>query len=164
MKKSVITTTTFNPSTGVIDTGIENFDIRKLYAIINQTAKALIFATGVQGKGFVSITGSTIQLEVNTTSMNSTDKLQILYDEDSEEAEWLENIYMAVDQMTFLQQLRTTTNALRVSVAEGNMGNIGTVTAINNLASQGGFLNNQIVPSTVNIGAIQSNINNIIIT
>lgn len=161
MKKSVITTTTFNPSTGVINTGIDNFDIRKLYAIINQTAKALIFATGVQGKGFVSITGSTIQLEFNTTSMNSTDKLQILYDEDSEEAEWLENIYMAVDQMTFLQQLRTTTNALRVSVSEGSL---GTITAVTGLNAQGGFFNNQVIPSTVNIGAIQSNINNIIIT
>jgi hypothetical protein len=180
MKKVIITSPTFTPSTKTIDTKIVGFDIRKLYAIINQTTGNLIYATSVQGKGFTSVSGSVIVLEFDTTSMSSTDTLQILYDDD-EDTQWLQNIYESVDTLGFLTGLRGPAANLRVTVTDGsnlsitntpnvsvtNTPNIGTittvtsVTAVANITNVGSFAANPQVPSTINIGAIQSNINNI---
>lgn len=159
MKKIVITEPIFTPSTNTIDTKIDGFDIRKLYAIINVTTGNLIYATGVQGKGFVSVTDSTVVLQYDTSSMNSTDVLQFLYD-DNEDTEWLQNIYEAVDALNFLTGVRGPAANLRVTVTDGVITS-GTISTVNNLGSIASFGAQQIVPSTVNIGAIQSNINNI---
>jgi hypothetical protein len=158
MKRIIITNPIFTPSTNTIDTKIDGFDIRKLYAIINQTTGNLIYGTGLPGKGFSSVSDSTIVLEYDTTNMNSTDVLQILYDDD-EDTQWLQNIYEAVDALNFLTGLRGPAANLRVTVTDGAIAIAsGTITTVNNFA---GFGTQQIVPSTVNIGAIQSNINNI---
>lgn len=157
MKKIVITDPVFNPSTKTIITNIPNFDVRKLYAIINQTSGTLIYGTGVTGKGFTSVIDSTIVLQYNTTNMNSTDVLQFLYD-DSEDTQWLQNIYEAVDALGFLTGVRGSAANLRVTVTDGTIS--GTITNITNMI----YATHPIVPSTVNIGAIQSNINNINVT
>lgn len=157
MKKTITTETVFTPSIKTINTNIDNFDIRKLYAIINVTTGALIYATGIEGKGYTGISDSTITLQYDTTSMSSTDVLQILYD-DNEDTEWLQNIYEAVDALGFLTGVRGPSANLRVTVTDGT---IGTIYTVSNLGSIAGFGAQQIVPSTVNIGAIQSNINNI---
>lgn len=160
MKKIVITEPIFTPSTNTIDTKIDGFDIRKLYAIINVTTGNLIYATGVQGKGFVSVTDSTVVLQYDTSSMNSTDVLQFLYD-DNEDTEWLQNIYEAVDALNFLTGVKGPAANLRVTVTDGAIAvTSGTITNVSNISSMT-YATNQIVPSTVNIGAIQSNINNI---
>lgn len=157
MKRIIITNPVFTPSTNTIDTKIDGFDIRKLYAIINQTTGNLIYGTGLPGKGFSSVSDSTIVLEYDTTSMNSTDDLQILY-EDDEDIQWLQNIYESIDSLGFLSSVRGPSANLRVTVTDGT---IGTIYTVSNLGSIAGFGAQQIVPSTVNIGAIQSNINNI---
>lgn len=163
MKKIVITEPIFTPSTNTIDTKIDGFDIRKLYAIINVTTGNLIYATGVQGKGFVSVTDSTVVLQYDTSSMNSTDVLQFLYD-DNEDTEWLQNIYEAVDALNFLTGVKGPAANLRVTVTDGSIAvNSGTINTVSNITSMT-HPTNQIVPSTVNIGAIQSNINNINVT
>lgn len=163
MKKIIITEPIFTPSTNTIDTKIDGFDIRKLYAIINVTTGNLIYATSVQGKGFVSVTDSTVVLQYDTSSMNSTDILQFLYD-DNEDTEWLQNIYEAVDSLGFLTGVRGPSANLRVTVTDGSVaissGSITTVSTVSNV-SNFTYATNPIVPSTVNIGAIQSNINNI---
>lgn len=160
MKKIIITDPTFTPSTNTVDTKIENFDIRKLYAIINQTAGNLIYATGVQGKGFTSVTDSTVVLEYNTSSMLDTDILQFLYDDD-EDIQWLQNIYESLDKLGFLTSVRGPSANLRVTVTDAVVVSSGTVTTVGNIGAIGGITPVQVVPSTVNIGAIQSNINNI---
>lgn len=157
MKKIVITNPVFTPSTNTIDTKIDNFDIRKLYAIINQTTGNLIYGTGLPGKGFSSISDSTIVLEYDTSSMNSTDILQFLYDDD-EDTQWLQNIYEAVDSLNFLSGLRGPSANLRVTVTDGGISvNSGTLSNLLNMT----YPTNQMVPSTINNGAILSNINNI---
>lgn len=158
MKRIIITNPVFTPSTNTIDTKIDGFDIRKLYAIINQTTGNLIYGTGLPGKGFSSVSDSTIVLEYDTTSMNSTDDLQILYDDD-EDIKWLQNIYESIDSLGFLAALRGPSANLRVTVTDGLLSiSSGTISTVNAFA---GYGTQQIVPSTVNIGAIQSNINNI---
>jgi len=160
MKKIIITNPIFTPSTKTIDTNISDFDVRKLYAIINQTSGTLIYGTGVTGKGFTSVTDSIIVLQYDTTSMNSTDVLQILYD-DNEDTEWLQNIYDAVDALNFLSGLRGPSANLRVTVTDGSIAvSSGTITNVNNVTNFT-YATHPMVPSTVNIGAIQSNINNI---
>ena len=159
MKKIIITNPIFTPSTKTVDTKIDNFDIRKLYAIINQTTGNLMYGTGIPGKGFTSLTGSTIVLQFDTTSMNSTDILQFLYDDD-EDTQWLQNIYEGIDALGFLTGVRGPAANLRVTVTDGSIGFISTLNTVQNLTSMV-YATNQIVPSTVNIGAIQSNINNI---
>jgi len=167
MKKIVITNPIFTPSTKTVDTKIVGFDIRKLYAIINQTTGNLIYATGVQGKGFTSVSNSTIVLQFDTTSMNSTDVLQFLYDDD-EDTQWLQNIYESVDTLSFLAGLRGPAANLRVTVTDGsiavNSGTINTVSNVANISAVGNYGAQPQVPSTINIGAIQSNINNIQVT
>ena len=159
MKRIIITNPVFVPSANTIDTKIDGFDIRKLYAIINQTTGNLIYGTGLPGKGFSSVSGSTIVLEYDTTSMNSTDELQILYDDD-EDIQWLQNIYESIDSLGFLSSLRGPAANLRVTVTDGGI-NISNAPNISNIAAIGSFSSQSVIPSTVNIGAIQSNINNI---
>lgn len=159
MKRIIITNPVFVPSANTIDTKIDGFDIRKLYAIINQTTGNLIYGTGLPGKGFSSVSGSTIVLEYDTTSMNSTDELQILYDDD-EDIQWLQNIYESIDSLGFLSSLRGPAANLRVTVTDGGI-NISNAPSIANIAAIGSFSSQSVIPSTVNIGAIQSNINNI---
>jgi hypothetical protein len=159
MKKIVITNPIFTPSTRTIDTKIIDFDIRKLYAIINTSTGNLIYATGVSGKGFSSVIESTIVLEFDTASMNSSDILQFLYDDD-EGNQWLQNIYESVEKLGFLNGVRGPAANLRVTVTDGGVAvTSGTISNVNTFG--GTFIANQMIPSTVNIGAIQSNINNI---
>jgi hypothetical protein len=157
MKKIIITDPIFTPSTKTVDTKIDNFDIRKLYAIINQTTGNLIYGTGIPGKGFTSVTDSTIVLQFDTTSMSAIDILQFLYD-DNEDTQWLQNIYESVDTLTFLAGLRGPAANLRVTVTDGVV-NVGS--GYLNTVNIGGYGSQPQVPSTINIGAIQSNINNI---
>lgn len=164
MKKVVITNPTFNPSTKTVETNIENFDIRKLYAIINQTTGNLIYATGVQGKGFTGVNGSTINLQFDTTSMSSTDVLQFLYDDD-EDTQWLQNIYEAVDALNFLTGVRGPAANLRVTVTDGAIAiSSGTISTVNNIAAIGAYSANSQIPANINVAAVQSNINNINVT
>lgn len=161
MKKIIITNPIFTPSTKTVDTKIDNFDIRKLYAIINQTTGNLVYGTGIPGKGFTSLTDSTIVLQFDTTSMNASDILQFLYDDD-EDTQWLQNIYESLDTLSFLAGLRGPAANLRVTVTDGAIAvGSGTINTVGNIGAIGGYGPQQIVPSTVNIGAIQSNINNI---
>jgi hypothetical protein len=175
MKQSVITNSIFTPSTGTINTNIVDFDVRKLYAIINQTQGILIYATATPAKGYSSVSGSTIVLQHDTSSMSSTDVLQILY-EDNEDTNWLQNIHTAVDKLGFLAGLRTALAALRVSVTDGALTSVGTVTTVTGVTTVStvntvGSLTNigamdarTLVTGTINNAAILSNINNISVT
>jgi hypothetical protein len=97
--------------------------------------------------------------------MVSTDILQVIY-EDSEDTVWLQNIAQGVDNLGFLTSVKGPAANLRVTVTDGALGTISTVSGVNNVFNTvaiGGFNANPQVPSTINIGAIQSNINNIVI-
>jgi len=65
---------------GTIQTNITNFDIKLLVGIINVTRGTVIYWPASSGKGFTNISGDTITLEADTSSHNSADILQIVYD------------------------------------------------------------------------------------
>lgn len=173
MKISSTNKIIFNPTLKTVDTGIAGFDIRKLYAIINQTTGAIIYATGTE-KGYTAINGDTVTLIYDTTTMSSTDVLQVLYD-DSEELELMQMLVELSNRLAFLPSVRGTLADLRVSVVNlpsvnvnsGTITTVSTVTALTTLGNQnsiGGFSANQQIPSLQNNVAIQSNIQNLIIS
>jgi len=72
---------TFDASAKQVTIGDYDFDIRNLYAIINQTAGVVIYATGTTGKGFSSVVGNIITLQYDTTAMSDTDEIQVIYED-----------------------------------------------------------------------------------
>ena len=175
MKKSVITTPIFTPSTRTIDTKITDFNIKKLYAIINQTSDTLIYGTGTQGRGYSTVSGTTIVLDYDTTAMSSTDILQILYD-DSEDIELAQALYEVLERLSFLTSIRGTLGDIRVtptgtvttsisgtpSVSISGTPTVNSTTT--NQTSMGGYSANNQIPALQNMTAIESNINNISVT
>lgn len=70
----------FNASTREVTIGVYDFDVRNVYAIINQTAGVVIYATGTAGKGFTNLVGDVMTLQFDTTSMSNTDEIQVIYE------------------------------------------------------------------------------------
>jgi hypothetical protein len=79
--KTIKLDATLNAATKVVTLNIQRFNIKNLYAIINQTKSTLIYATGVTGLGHTASTNNTITLEYDTTSMSNTDALQVIYED-----------------------------------------------------------------------------------
>jgi hypothetical protein len=165
MKKIIKDSTiVFNPALKTVDTGISNFNLKGLYAIINVTKKAIIFATSVAGSGYTAVSGSIVTLEFDTTTHASNDVLQILYD-DSEEQELLQSMVELSNRLAFLPSIRGTLADIRVSVVNAPAVSIGsgTITTLSNQTQVGGLFANQQIPSLQNRIAIASNITNIIL-
>ncbi len=166
MKRSLISKSVFDPVSKTLDTGISGFDVRNLYAIINQTTGDILYATGLSNKGLDAVDGSIIMLQVDTSSMSSTDVIQILY-EDFELIELTEGIFELINRLGFLSSVRGVASDLRVTPLGGTINTVGTVntvSAVSNVSSIGGISANQHVPSTQNNIAVLSNINNLAIT
>lgn len=60
---------------------ILQFDIKKLYAVINITRNQIIYIVGSADYGLASIAGSELTLVFDTTAQADTDQLMILYDD-----------------------------------------------------------------------------------
>jgi hypothetical protein len=83
MKNYITPSYVFTPGAsgvGTIETNITNFDIKLLVGIINVTRGTVIYWPSSSDKGFTNISGDTITLEADTSSHNSADILQIVYD------------------------------------------------------------------------------------
>lgn len=93
MKKLITPTYVFNTANRTVDlSAMTDFDITKLYEIVNITRNELIYShypkdntleTGVLKRGFTSVSGSVITLEMDTSLMNDSDNLVFLYEEDT---------------------------------------------------------------------------------
>lgn len=83
MKDFITPSYTFSPGSsgvGYVDlTGIADFDIKRLVAIINQTNGSIIYATANPATKYTNITGTQVTLFADTSGQNSTDTLQIVY-------------------------------------------------------------------------------------
>ena len=83
MKDFLVTEYIFSP--GVSGSGyvefinLDDFDITRLISIINQTRGVIIYATGSTDKRYTSVSGTRVFLNFDTSTHNSTDKLQIVY-------------------------------------------------------------------------------------
>jgi len=72
----------FDASARTIDlSSIENFSIKKLYAILNISKNQIIYAIGTSIYGITSISGDVLTLIYDTTTQSDTDELGIIYDD-----------------------------------------------------------------------------------
>ena len=92
MKSFIAPTYTFTPgasSVGKVNlTGISGFDIRFLVAIINitrgdngQVGSSSVIYAPIPGSGYTALNGSEITLQKDTSLMNGSDILQIIYED-----------------------------------------------------------------------------------
>lgn len=81
MKRLITSTYTFDASARTVNFSVVNFDIKKLYAIMNITRNQVIYALGTPAFGVSAIAGSTITLVFDTTAHDDADVLGIIYDD-----------------------------------------------------------------------------------
>ena len=86
MKQLISISPVFTPgSTGVgtLDfSSLPNFDISKLYAVINVTRSTPIFVPGTSNYGISSVINSVITLSFDTSTHSTSDILGVYYDTD----------------------------------------------------------------------------------
>ena len=92
--------------------------------------------------------------------MASTDKLIIFYEDVAANA-YDNALYDIAQQLTILTSLRESNASLRVNPAGGS---INTLTTLGNQGALGGYTASNLVFAQTNQAAIQSNINNVVIT
>jgi len=84
MAKQLITNqVSFTPSSGLLDfTNVPNFNVRKLYAVINVTRNTPIYLAGVPGYGATPhpVNSNVIDVDFNTSTHAGTDVLNVYYD------------------------------------------------------------------------------------
>ena len=183
MSKAFVTPAyTFTPGASGVGTvaltGIDSFDIKRLVAVINQTRGVVIYATGSAATRYTALAGSTLTLNVDTSTHNSGDVLQVIYDSPvdplpsgaatnatlaevrdnlsstSELIEAIESLRMAVQSLNRSVGLSTpdTGGRLRVLVDAITSGQaIGTVGVLTNQTAIGNFVAADQIPSLMHL-------------
>lgn len=84
MKSFIAPSYTFTPGASGVGTvnlsGISGFDIKYLVAVINQTRGVVIYSTGDTATRYTNLAGTTLTLNVDTSTHNSGDVLQVIYE------------------------------------------------------------------------------------
>lgn len=84
MKAFITPAYTFTPGAPGVGTlnlsGVSGFEIKRLVAVINQTAGKLIYSTGNEALRFTALAGTTLTLNADTATQNSADVLQVIYE------------------------------------------------------------------------------------
>lgn len=87
MKQFITPRYTFNPGTigsGFIDlSNINDFDIKRVVAIINQTSGKVLYSTASESLKYLSYSNGRLFFIQDTSSQNSNDDIQIIYDSES---------------------------------------------------------------------------------
>lgn len=84
MKQLITPAYTFNPTAKTINlSGISDFEIKKLYAVINIDANKILYAVGIPAYGLDSVSGTTLTILADTAGMTAGDRLAVLYDEEN---------------------------------------------------------------------------------
>jgi hypothetical protein len=84
MKSFITPTYTFTPGVSGVGTvnlsGITDFNVKKLVSIINQTKGEIIYSTASTDLRYTNVSGTTITLNKDTSTMSSGDVLQVIYE------------------------------------------------------------------------------------
>lgn len=152
MKDFISTTYTFTPGASGIGTinlsGISNFDPKKLVAIINQTQGVVIYSTGATSTRYTAINGSTLTLNVDTSTHSSNDILQVIYNDTitpiNVDSQSIDDLLAYIKQMVFIlgSSLGNVDNFNRAKIrAElvDAVTAVTTVTAVTNITNFGGM-------------------------
>jgi hypothetical protein len=139
MKDFLPTNCTFTPGTsgvGTVTLNINNFDSKRLVAIINQTRGVVIYSTGSVDLRYSSISGNTLTLFFDTSAQNANDILQVIYNSDAPlEVDYQPTLRQMLYALMYPNWLDRTINAVRVAV----INTIGTVTTLGNQVNIGSY-------------------------
>ena len=181
MKQFVTPSYTFTPGASGVGTldlfGIADFNARKLVAVINQTRGVVIYSTGGTATRYTAISGTLLTLNVDTSTHNSGDALQVIYEETSvelESLEALEALRMAIQSLTRTigQTMPDTAGRLRVLTENPTAANLTatvslaasqTLSSLSNQTQIGGLAATEQIPSLMRLGADASR-QNILVT
>jgi len=82
MKRAVEYTYTFTPSSNQLDlSGIPSFSIKRLFAVLDITARSVLYAAGQEGLGYTSLAGGVLTLQASMSGATPQDALLIVYDD-----------------------------------------------------------------------------------
>lgn len=82
MKRAINPAYTFNVSAKTLDlSAISGFNIRNLYAVLNQTTGVAVYLTVSPGQGYSSIAAGVLTLQASLAGMSNSDDLLILYED-----------------------------------------------------------------------------------
>jgi hypothetical protein len=146
MKDFLPTTYIFVPGTsgvGTVTLNIPNFDPKRLVAIINQTRGVVMYATGSIDTRYTAILNNILTLNVDTSTHNAGDILQIVYNDINplsvaldDLSVWFRSILKAVQYPNFLDRgsnaIRATVTALPTLATVTTVGTVTTQTNIGN--------------------------------
>jgi hypothetical protein len=184
-KQFILPTYTFTPGASGVGTldlsGVASFDPKRLVAVINQTRGVVIYATGSAATRYTAIAGSTLTLNVDTSTHNAADVLQVIYEqaddalvainaqldgETGELTQAVEALRMAVQSLNRSIGLTTVDVSGRTRVlVEAISGGLtlGAVGAISTVSAAGTFSANDQIPALMHLQA-DSLRNNITVT
>lgn len=121
-----------------------------------------------------TVAGNVLTLEFDTTAMSDTDGLMVYYDDadvlpatiDSVETlqSYIQEIQNLAQQISFLSSVRGIASDLRVTLLSGTLSTLSTVSTVTNLANIGGYSSTPMMQNQQNQTAVQSNINNVIVS
>lgn len=88
MKQALNFSPTFVPAAQTLDfSGFSGFELKKLYAVVNETRRTVIYAPAMgTGFGYSSFGAGVITLDFNTTTHNAADVLTVIYELDGQRA------------------------------------------------------------------------------
>lgn len=143
-----------------------SINLAHVLLVVNVTTNQIIYNFANPALGG-SVVGNVLTLDFDTTAMANSDVLMIQYDDAAvapASEQLLEAVFDTLEQLSFLSGLKESNNTLRTSLPAGTTITSGTLTTLANMAAIGGFSSNQIVPAETNMAAIQSNINNVVVS
>lgn len=156
MKDFITPSYTFSPGAsgvGYVDlSGINNFDVKRLVAIINQTNGSIIYATASPATKYTNVTGTQVTLFADTTGQNPTDNLQIIYNSVEDLPVTDSNLSDLVKLMSRMVKSMDSLNVVdsnhrqRVVVDSANVtGSLSTVSTVSSLSTISGMGTDQFI-------------------
>jgi hypothetical protein len=149
MKDFILASVNFTTGVAGVSTirlDIENFDVRRLVAIINQTRGVLLYASASESLRYTALNENTLTLNVDTSSHSPSDLIQIVYNSDDAiavktsqssvlEASLIPLLKNVLNFLAYPNWLDRTLNALRISVISGIINTITTVTGVTTVST-----------------------------
>ena len=139
--KILVENYSFNPATGVITfTDYSSIKLENVLLVTNVTSNVMIYNFAVPALGG-AVNGNQLDLDFNTSSMSSSDKLQIFYEETSSKPATDEGTILLRRLITMLAPLATQDSLQRQRVTVDAMTSgmtLSTVTTVSTLNALAG--------------------------
>lgn len=170
MKKFITPSYVFSPGTsgiGYVEIDLEDFDIKRLVSIINTTRGEIIYIPTSNVKNYTSVANNKVFLAYNTSSHDSSDILQIIY-ETADDTDLLETINFLLNSIFNKLPRKDTSERSVVNIETGTVAvsslptlasvtTVSTVSTVSNITNINNFAggNAVMIPAHVsNMGAL----------